>query len=68
MSKTPRIVKPGHCPACHKKFAPEDKVIRTDGGATACERHAWMFVPEAIVFRGRYDESRGGSHGAHERS
>jgi hypothetical protein len=58
MAQSPRIVKPGHCSACGLKFQPETGVVRTDSGATVCEEHDWMFVPGAIVFRGRYDESR----------
>lgn len=58
MAQTPRIVKPGHCSACRQKFEPDTPVMRTDSGATVCEEHSWIFVPEAIVFRGRYDESQ----------
>lgn len=57
MAKAPRIVKPGHCSACGGKFLPHTTVVRTDGGAIVCEEHDWLFVPEAIVFRGRYDGS-----------
>lgn len=55
MRKAARITKPGHCPGCGKKFEPETRVIRTDHGWVSCEEHAHVFVPEAIVFRGRYD-------------
>ncbi len=58
MSKAPRIVKPGHCPACRQKFDPDTPVVRTDGSAIVCEQHDWMFTPGVIVFRGRYDEAK----------
>jgi hypothetical protein len=58
MAQTPRIVKPGHCPACRQRFEPHTPVVRTNGGAIVHEEHAWMFVPDAIVFRGRYDQSK----------
>lgn len=58
MAQAPRIVKPGHCSACGRKFQPETAVVRTDGAATVCEEHDWLFTPEAIAFRGRYDESK----------
>jgi hypothetical protein len=56
MSQAPRITKPGHCSACGVKFQPETVVARTSSAATVCAEHDWMFVPEAIIFRGRYDE------------
>jgi hypothetical protein len=58
MSKTPRITKPGHCSACGLKFQPETEVVRTNGDATVCAGHDWMFIPEVIIFRGRFDESK----------
>jgi len=58
MPKAPRITKPGHCSACSAKFQPDTKVVRTDSNAIVCEGHDWMFVPEAIIFRGRYNEAK----------
>jgi hypothetical protein len=55
MRKAARITQPGHCPACRRKFLPDTTVVRTDSGAVVCAEHDRMFVPEAIIFRGRYD-------------